>query len=92
MSDGREIAGLFEDAGFTKVEWETVDLTLTDSDGRAFVRNGIMSTPVAGVISEWPEDARTALLDEILKGFGHYFDGTSLTFPHVSSVVTGTKP
>jgi hypothetical protein len=51
-----------------------------------------MSTPVAGVVSGWPDDARNALLDDILEGFGHYFDGASLVFPHVSSVVTGRRP
>ena len=91
LSDGQEIASLFEGAGFKNVAWERVDLTLTYKDGRAFVRNGIMSTPVAGIVSEWADEARDALLDDILEGFGQFFDGTSLTFPHVSSVVSGTK-
>ncbi len=86
------IAELFEAAGYGDVERTSVDLTLTYKDGRAFVRNGIMSTPVAGVVSGWPDDARNALLDDILEGFGHYFDGASLVFPHVSSVVTGRRP
>jgi len=92
LPNPEEIAQLFEDAGYVDVEHNSVDLTLTYRDGRAFVRNGIMSTPLAGIVSGWPEDARNAFLDDILDGFGHYFDGASLAFPHVSSVVTGTKP
>jgi ubiquinone/menaquinone biosynthesis C-methylase UbiE len=91
LSEGHEIAELFNAAGYRDVRWETVDLTLTYKDGREFVRNGIMSTPVAGVISTWPEESRNALLDDILEGFGNYFDGRSLTFPHVSSVVIATN-
>lgn len=91
LSDGEEIAVFFEEAGFEEVEWQTVDLTLTYNDGRAFVRNGIMSTPVASIVSDWSEDACNALLNDILDGFDTYFDGQSLIFPHVSNVVMGTK-
>lgn len=91
LADGKEIKGLFESAGYIDVEWKTVDLTLTYPDGRLFVKNGVMSTPVAGLIADWNEDARDALLDDILSGFGNYYDGKSLTFPHVSSVIVGKK-
>ncbi len=90
LPNGDEIAELFEMAGFAQVSWSTVDLTLTYRDGRAFVRNGILSTPVAGLISDWNNDARNALVEDILAGFGGYYDGTSLMFPHVSTVVSGT--
>jgi len=92
LSDGNDIQMLYENAGFAVVDWETIDLTLICSDGRKFIRNGIMSTPVAGIISDWSEEARNALVDDILAGFGSYFNGKSLTFPHVASVVTGRKP
>ncbi len=92
LADGDEIAGLFEQAGYVDVNFDKVDLTLTHSEGRAFVQNGILSTPVAGIISDWSETARNALIDDILTGFGEFYNGTSLTFPHVSSVVSGRKP
>ncbi len=91
LANGDEIAEIFEQAGYRDVDWDTIDLTLTFNDGRAFVRNGIMSTPVAGTISGWSDDALNAFLDDVLAGFGQYFNGKSLTFPHVSSVVTGRK-
>lgn len=92
LSDKEEIKGLFESAGYIDVECKTVDLTLTHPDGRTFVKNGVMSTPVAGLMADWDDEAREALLDDILLGFGDYYDGRSLTFPHVSSVTVGKKP
>jgi len=92
LADGDEISGIFEQAGFVDVNWDRIDLTLTYHDGRAFVRNGILSTPVSGIISDWSNDARNALIDDILAGFGQYYDGRSLVFPHVSTVACGKKP
>ena len=91
LSEGDEIQTLFEGAGFAEVNWDTIDLTLTCDDGRAFITNGIMSTPVAGIISNWSEEARNTLVDEILSELGDYYNGRALTFPHVASIVTGTK-
>ncbi len=92
LANGDDIGGLFASAGFTEIDWDGADLTLTCPDGRAFVKNGILSTLVAGMIANWSDDARGALVDDILDGFGDYFDGRSLSFPHVSSVVYGKKP
>ncbi len=92
LANGHEIKDIFEEAGYVEVDWDTVDLTLTYNDGREFVRNGILSTPIVGVISNWSDDSRNAFVDDVLAGFGDYFDGKSLTFPHVSSVVSGKKP
>ena len=92
LANGHEIKDIFEQAGYVDVDWDTVDLTLTYSDGREFVRNGILSTPIAGIITNWSDDSRNAFVDDVLAGFGDYFDGKSLTFPHVSSVVSGKKP
>jgi hypothetical protein len=52
-----------------------------------FITNGIASTPVAGLIADWSVEARDALSEDILDGFGDYYDGTALRFPHVSSVI-----
>ena len=71
--------------------WATVTLTLTHHDALAFVTNGIASTPVAGLISDWGHEARTALIDDILDGFGDDYDGEALIFPHVSNVVESRK-
>jgi ubiquinone/menaquinone biosynthesis C-methylase UbiE len=92
LADKAEIKGLFESAGYSDVEGKTVDLTITYPDGRAFVKNGIMSTPVAGLITSWDDEARDMLLEDVLLGFGDYYTGKSLTFPHVSTVIVGRKP
>ena len=87
LSDGEAIKNLFLKAGFQDVEWETVSLTLSHDNGLEFITNGIASTPVAGLIAEWSDEARNALIEDVLKGFGDYYDENALRFPHVSSVV-----
>ena len=91
LSDGDEIKNLFIAAGYSNVHVETVSLTLNHDNGAEFVTNGIASTPIAGMISDWSDDARNALVSDILAGFGDYYDGQALRFPHVSSVVIATN-
>ena len=89
LSNKEEITELFEKAGYVEVEAQTVDLTLTHPDGREFIKYGILSTPIAGIISNWSDNERNNLVNDILSGFGQYFDGQSLIFPHVANVVSG---
>lgn len=88
LSDGEAIKELFLEAGFCDVQWETVSLTLSHDSGLEFITNGIASTPVAGLIADWSDDARSALITDVLDGFGDHYDGQALRFPHVSSVVS----
>jgi SAM-dependent methyltransferase len=90
LSDGEVIRNMFLQAGFQDVKWETVSLTLHHDSGLEFVTNGIASTPVAGLIANWSDAARGALIKDVLAGFGDYYDGVALRFPHVSSVVTAS--
>lgn len=90
LSDGEAIRNMFLQAGFQDVEWETVSLILHHESGLEFVTNGVASTPVAGLIADWSDAARDALIKDILDGFGDYYDGASLRFPHVSSVVVAS--
>ncbi|WP_169567564.1 methyltransferase domain-containing protein [Sneathiella limimaris] len=87
LPDAGTIAGLFEEAGYQDIQASTEDLTLFYPDGHEFVRNGIMSTPLAALIADWDLEKKDGLISEILSGFGSYFDGKSLIFPHVSNVV-----
>ena len=91
LPDGETIRELFLDAGFQNVVWETVTLTLVHHDALAFVTNGIASTPVANLIVDWSHEARTALIADIVGGFGDHYDGEALKFPHVSNVVESRK-
>ena len=88
LSNGDEIGKLFVDAGFLDVHLESVSLTLTHESGADFIANGIASTPVAGLIAGWSDDAKNALVKDILARFGDYYDGQRLEFPHVAHVVT----
>ena len=78
---------MFLQAGFVNVHWETVSLALHHDRAKEFVTSGIASTPIAGLIANWSDGAREALINDILDGFGKHYDGTALNFPHVSSVV-----
>ena len=69
LADGAEIKNFCEDAGFTDVNHFAVDLTLRYPDGREFIKNGILSTPVERFISDWTEDERHELVDESIVGF-----------------------
>lgn len=87
LSEGDEIRGLFEGAGFEDIDLESVTLTLRHPDGRAFMAGAMAATPAAAAISRLPDDGRTALLQDVLAGFGEYFDGQALAFPHAAHVV-----
>ncbi len=87
LSDSSMIHDLFAQAGFSKIDIESVTLTLRHSDGKAFVAGTMSSTPAADAISILPEETRQELLQEFLNTFGSYYDGHALAFPHVSHVV-----
>jgi ubiquinone/menaquinone biosynthesis C-methylase UbiE len=87
LNDSNELKKLFIDAGFADVQLDTVSLTLSHVNGAEFIANGIGATPASGLIAEWDENSRNALVTDILAGFGEYYDGQSLRFPHVSTVV-----
>lgn len=91
LSDADEIQRLFGGAGFADVQVESVSLTLTHESGLDFIAGAITSTPVADVIAGWSDDARDALLADILEGFGDCYDGSGLEFPHVAHVVTAAN-
>lgn len=86
--DAQEIDAVFRGAGFAEVSVEPVTLTLTHPDGRAFIAGMLASTPLAATIGELPEEKRDAITQDVLKGFGDYYDGTGLKFPHLSNVIT----
>ena len=87
LSDPDVLHKLFTDSGFSNIHIESVELMLAHENGREFVTGGIGSTPVADLISDWDDNARNDLFNDILSGFGEYYDGQSLAFPHVSHVV-----
>jgi ubiquinone/menaquinone biosynthesis C-methylase UbiE len=91
LSSREELQRLFDEAGFDDVAIESVSLTVENDDGVAFVRGAILASPVASTVLEWGEEAREALVKDILVGYGDCFDGKRLTYPHVSHVVVATK-
>lgn len=87
LSDASMIYDLFDQAGFSEINIESVKLTLRHPDGRDFVAGNMSSTPAADAISKLPDDAQQELLQDFLNTFGAYYDGHALAFPHVSHVV-----
>lgn len=88
LSDADDIRGLFEDAGFKDVTVDNVELTLQHDDGRLFATGALLASPAAAAIKDLPEDRRDEIVQDILGGFGDYFDGEALEFPHVSHVIS----
>ena len=91
LADADELRGLFVDAGFSGIRIENVALKLIHENGLEFITGAICATPVASVIAEWGDKRRSELLKDILIGFGEYYNGERLAFPHVSYVVTAVS-
>jgi ubiquinone/menaquinone biosynthesis C-methylase UbiE len=83
-----EIRELFEDAGFSHVEIETVSLSLHHSDAYALAAGAMGGMHTGDKLSDLSEDRIAAAIDEFLTGLGKCIDGKSLCFPHVSNVIT----
>ena len=92
FSDPEDMRALFEGAGFAPVSVDTVKLDLVAEDASRFAGGLMKATPVADQIAAMDEDARQALRDRILDGFGDHYDGSALRFPHSSNVVVAAKP
>lgn len=85
--DADVIEGLFHKAGFGEVKVESVSLTLRHPNGADFVRGMMTATPRADLLAAMEPEAREALAQDILDGFGEFYDGKALAFPHVSNVI-----
>ena len=88
--DPDEMRSVFEGAGFGQVAVEKVVLDLEAEDGPAFVNGLMMATPVADRIAAMTPTDRTALQNDILKGFGTYYD-FALRFPHSANIVVASR-
>lgn len=91
LSSRDELQRLFDEAGFDDATIESVSLTVENDDAVAFVRGAILASPVASTVLEWDEEAREALVKDILVGYGDCFDGKRLKFQHISHVVVASK-
>ena len=88
LSDRQTIRDLFTGAGFRDLRVESVSLTLHHPDARAYAKGamgGMHTGDKLGGLS--PEERETAF-DMFCAELGDCFDGTAMTFPHVSHVVT----
>jgi ubiquinone/menaquinone biosynthesis C-methylase UbiE len=88
LPDADEIRGLFEDAGFRDVDVESVTLTLTHPDGKAFAEGAMGGMHTGDKLSQLSDAERAQCIGDFLTGLGECFDGTALRFPHVSNVIS----
>ena len=88
LPDAAEICGLFEEAGLHEIEIESVSLTLSHSDGRAFAAAAMGGMHTGDKLSDLTAAGIGRAVDDFLDGLGEFFDGTALRFPHVSNVIT----
>lgn len=87
LPNSEELRDLFEDAGFSHVEIETVSLSLHHSDAYAFAAGAMGGMHTGDKLSDLSEDRIAAAIDEFLTGLGECFNGKALSFPHVSNVI-----
>ncbi len=90
LPDGDELRSLFEDAGFTDIEVESVTLSLHHPDARAFAAGAMGGMHTGDKLSGLDGDRIDAAIEEFLTGLGDCYDGTAMRFPHVSNVVLAT--
>ncbi|MBF9031054.1 class I SAM-dependent methyltransferase [Rhodobacterales bacterium HKCCE3408] len=84
------VRAAFEAAGFAAISVQSVTLTLHHPDARAFAAGAMGGMHTGNWLSQASEADRTACIDAFLDGLGPHCDGTSMTVPHVSNVVTAT--
>lgn len=62
-----------------------------NENGAEYVRGSLLASLIGEALLEWREEAREALVADVLKGYGDCFDGQGLKFPHVSHVVVASN-
>ncbi len=90
LGDGETLRKLFEQAGFSNVSVESVALTLSHPDGRAYAAGAMGGMHTGDKLSPITEAQRQACFDAFLAGLGDCYDGQGIRFPHVSHVVQVT--
>ncbi|SDG55829.1 methyltransferase domain-containing protein [Alloyangia pacifica] len=88
LPDADALEALFLDAGFTEVAVLPVTLTLHHPDARAFAAGAMGGMHTGDKLSALAEDTARRAIDLFLQRLGDCFDGTAMTFPHASNVVT----
>ena len=87
LGDAVELRRLHAAAGFQDIDIQVVSLTIRHPDANEFIPGLMAATPLAEVIAALDESSRSSLIGDIIEGFGPYFDGQGLAFPHVAHVV-----
>jgi SAM-dependent methyltransferase len=67
---------------------ESVTLTLTHPDGKAFAEGAMGGMHTGDKLSQLSDAERAQCIGDFLTGLGECFDGTALRFPHVSNVIS----
>ncbi|SDC92738.1 class I SAM-dependent methyltransferase [Ruegeria marina] len=88
FDDAQIMRRLFEDADMTEIEIESVTLTLSHPDGRAFAQGAMGGMHTGDKMSRMSAESRNESIEHFMTGLGDCFDGKGITFPHVSYVVT----
>ncbi len=86
-----ELRALYEASDFREFMIEQTELTIRHVDANKFIRGLMMATPMASEIKALDTATQTALIAEIVEGFGDYAVGNALTFPHLIHMVSAQK-
>lgn len=87
LPDGDELRVLFEDAGFSDVEVESVTLDLYHLDAKAFAAGAMGGMHTGDKLSGLAEDSIDSAVDAFIIGLGECLEGPTMRFPHTSNVV-----
>lgn len=90
LPDGDELRRLFEDADFQDVEVQSTTLVLHHPDAKAFAEGAMGGMHTGDKLSGLAEGAVERAVEAFLLGLGDCLDGTAMSFPHASNVITAS--
>jgi SAM-dependent methyltransferase len=80
LHDTDEIQQLISEAGFSEIAVEANNKTLRLPQPKEFMWQYIQSTPLAGIVLNADEEARTALEREVVQKWQNFEEGDTLTY------------
>ncbi len=90
LSNAEEIRNLFEGAGFSEVQIESVTLSLYHPNARAFAEGAMGGMHTGDKLAGLATTSVRDLVDLFLHELGDCLEGDAMRFPHTSHVVMAT--
>jgi hypothetical protein len=88
LAGAREVRSLLTEAGFHDIDIRVREGMVYFASPEEFVRGTVASAPLASLTAQADDDARSALLHEVMTRLQPYVDSSGLAFPIQSHLVT----